>query len=94
MRAEAVESYRALPLPDTTEEHWRFTDLKDFDPTRSRSCRSCAAARHRDEAFGDDARAGRGRNRHDHGEPASRSRRAPDGVTFEPLTEEHERLYS
>jgi hypothetical protein len=32
MRTEALESYRALPLPDTTEEHWRFTDLKDFDP--------------------------------------------------------------
>ena len=32
MRAEALDSYRALPLPDTTEEHWRFTDLKDFDP--------------------------------------------------------------
>src|SRR4051794_41967959 len=32
MRAEALESYRALPLPGTTEEHWRFTDLKDFDP--------------------------------------------------------------
>jgi len=25
MRTEALESYRALPLPDTTEEHWRFT---------------------------------------------------------------------
>jgi hypothetical protein len=32
MHTEALESYRALPLPDTTEEHWRFTDLKDFDP--------------------------------------------------------------
>ena len=26
MRAEALERYRELPLPDTTEEHWRFTD--------------------------------------------------------------------
>ena len=31
-RAEALEAYRALPIPDTTEEHWRFTDLKGFDP--------------------------------------------------------------
>ena len=31
-RAEAVASYKSLPIPDTTEEHWRFTDLKDFDP--------------------------------------------------------------
>ena len=31
-RTEALERYRALPLPDTTEEHWRFTDLRGFDP--------------------------------------------------------------
>jgi molecular chaperone GrpE len=30
--AEALERYRELPLPDTTEEHWRFTDLRGFDP--------------------------------------------------------------
>src|SRR6266536_654539 len=32
VNAEARERYQALQLPDTTEEHWRFTDLKDFDP--------------------------------------------------------------
>src|SRR5207244_3530261 len=31
-RADGLAAYRALPLPDTTEEHWRFTDLKGFDP--------------------------------------------------------------
>jgi Fe-S cluster assembly scaffold protein SufB len=31
-RAELLERYRALPLPTTTEESWRFTDLKGFDP--------------------------------------------------------------
>src|SRR5215208_4152478 len=31
-RAEALERYRSLPVPDTTEEHWRFTDLRGFDP--------------------------------------------------------------
>ena len=31
-RSDALERYRALPLPDSTEEHWRFTDLKGFDP--------------------------------------------------------------
>ena len=31
-RAEALERYRELPVPDTTEEHWRFTDLRGFDP--------------------------------------------------------------
>jgi Fe-S cluster assembly protein SufD len=32
VRAEALERYRELPVPDTTEEHWRFTDLRGFDP--------------------------------------------------------------
>jgi len=31
-RAELLERYRAMPLPTTTDEHWRFTDLKGFDP--------------------------------------------------------------
>jgi Fe-S cluster assembly protein SufD len=28
----ALERYRELPLPTTTEEAWRFTDLRGFDP--------------------------------------------------------------
>ena len=31
-RTQALERYRSLPVPDTTEEHWRFTDLRGFDP--------------------------------------------------------------
>src|SRR5918997_514381 len=31
-RAELLERYRALPMPSTTDEHWRFTDLRGFDP--------------------------------------------------------------
>src|SRR4029453_18627555 len=31
-RTDALEAYARLPIPDTTEEHWRFTDLKGFDP--------------------------------------------------------------
>src|SRR5829696_7991702 len=31
-RSELLERYRALPLPTTTDEAWRFTDLKGFDP--------------------------------------------------------------
>jgi Fe-S cluster assembly protein SufD len=31
-RAELLERYRSIPLPTTTDEHWRFTDLKGFDP--------------------------------------------------------------
>jgi Fe-S cluster assembly protein SufD len=31
-RPELLERYKALPLPTTTDESWRFTDLKGFDP--------------------------------------------------------------
>jgi Fe-S cluster assembly protein SufD len=31
-RAEALERYRSIPLPTTSEEAWRFTDLSGFDP--------------------------------------------------------------
>jgi len=88
-RAEALERYRSLPLPDTSMEAWRFTDLRGFDP----------------DAFGENghvqvsgttpnsdmlsidvsgtAVAGGG---------AIEIVRAPDGVEFAPLPEDHERL--
>ena len=31
-RTDLLERYRALPLPTTKDESWRFTDLKGFDP--------------------------------------------------------------
>ena len=31
-RSDALAAWEALPIPDTTEEHWRFTNLRDFDP--------------------------------------------------------------
>ena len=31
-RTDLLERYRALPLPTTSDEAWRFTDLKGFDP--------------------------------------------------------------
>jgi Fe-S cluster assembly protein SufD len=31
-RTEALERYNALALPSTSDEHWRFTDLRGFDP--------------------------------------------------------------
>jgi Fe-S cluster assembly protein SufD len=31
-RPDLLERYRSLPLPSTTDEPWRFTDLKGFDP--------------------------------------------------------------
>jgi len=90
MRAEALESYRALPLPDTTQEHWRFTDLKDFDP----------------DSFGHDPVSDTGTGPSETildldvagiatiTESGVHIERAPEGVTFAPLTEDDERLYS
>jgi hypothetical protein len=31
-RAELLKRYEALPMPTTTDESWRFTDLRGFDP--------------------------------------------------------------
>ncbi len=31
-RGELLERYQALSLPTTKDEHWRFTDLRGFDP--------------------------------------------------------------
>jgi Fe-S cluster assembly protein SufD len=89
-RAEAIESYRGLPLPDTTEEHWRFTDLKDFDPDSF------------GRASGSDPKTGPTETMLDLDvaglatitEAGIQIERAPEGITFAPLTEEHERLYS
>jgi Fe-S cluster assembly protein SufD len=90
VKAEALERYQALPLPDTTEEHWRFTDLSGFDP----------------DAFpqvpGSDLRTGPGATMLDLDvaglatitEAGIAVDRAPDGITFAPLDESHERLYS
>ena len=32
MRTALLERYQALPFPTTTDEPWRFTDLRGFDP--------------------------------------------------------------
>ena len=87
-RSELLERYRALPLPTTADEHWRFTDLKGFDP---------------DAWSGDDAGAasppatmleleasGIAHVREDVLEIVS----APEGVRFEALPEDHELLHS
>jgi Fe-S cluster assembly protein SufD len=88
-RAEALERYRELPLPDTTEEHWRFTDLRGFDPDSfgRDGGQSLATA---PATLLDLDVAGLATVTEDGVE----IERAPDGVTFAPLTEEHERLYS
>jgi Fe-S cluster assembly protein SufD len=89
-RADALEAYRTLPLPDTTEEHWRFTNLKGFEPD--------SYGQGLTPAVGDTAT--RGMLDLDVAGVATISEsgvvveRAPEGVTFAPLPEDHERLYS
>jgi Fe-S cluster assembly protein SufD len=88
-RAELLERYRALPLPTTSDEHWRFTDLKGFDP----------------DSFGHvdvsetETRPGESMLEIDvaafatAGEGGLEIERAPEGVTFAPLPESHELLH-
>jgi Fe-S cluster assembly protein SufD len=90
-RPDLAERYAALPLPTTADEHWRFTDLKDFDPAafgqngRVRGQNPAEAVP--DVAMLDIEADGLAIV----SEAGIEIVRAPDGVTFEPLRE-HERL--
>src|SRR5919201_5362202 len=85
-RTAALEAYRALPLPDTSEEHWRFTDLRGFDPDSFGEQAASAAV----ETMLELDVAGSARV----AAAGIEIERAPEGVTFAPLSEEHERLHS
>ena len=89
-RAELIERYRALPVPTTADEHWRFTDLRGFDPdafasnghvpgsdTGPRPARTMLDIDAAGVAAVDEDRI--------------EIERAPEGIVFEPLRE-HERL--
>ena len=84
-RVEALERYRSLPIPDTTQEHWRFTDLRGFDP---------------DAFSGEGAAAGSPPSMLELDvaaeaivtETGIEISRAPEGIRFEALDESHERL--
>ena len=87
-RAELIERYRALPLPTTTDEHWRFTDLSGFDPdawTSNGGGEIAAPASMLDVDVAGVAHVG---------ESGIEIERAPDGVRFEPLSDDHELLHS
>jgi Fe-S cluster assembly scaffold protein SufB len=89
VRSDVLDRYRALPLPDTTEEHWRFTDLAGFDPDAFTSDGAAAQRGPAPETLRLDAS---GVATID--EQGVVVDRAPEGVTFVPLSEETERLYS
>jgi Fe-S cluster assembly protein SufD len=82
MRADLLERYRALPLPTTSDEHWRFTDLRGFDPDRWTA--TGAPAGEPSSMLEVDA-AGVAWA----GEAGLSVHRAPAGIRFEPLTEGH-----
>ncbi len=87
-RAELLERYRELPLPTTKDEHWRFTDLKGFDPdawTANGAAEIAAPPALIDVDVAGVAYVG---------EAGIEIERAPDGIRFEPLPEDHELLYS
>jgi Fe-S cluster assembly protein SufD len=85
-RADALAAYERLPVPDTSEEHWRFTDLAGFDPD---SFSVTDAGTVSDTMVELDVS---GRATVTAG--GIEIERAPAGITFEPLPEDHERLYS
>jgi Fe-S cluster assembly protein SufD len=87
-RSDILERYRALPLPTTKDEHWRFTDLTGFDPDAwvgNGATESPFAPSLLDLDVGGVAQVDEG-GIHIEG--------APDGIRFERLPEDHELLHS
>jgi len=87
-RSDARERYAALPLPTTKDEHWRFTDLKGFDPDGWESNGAACALSPPSLIELDVAGVAHA------SEGALRIVSSPDGIRFEPLPEDHELLYS
>ena len=85
-RAELLERYRALPMPSTTDEHWRFTDLRGFDPEAFTKNGVVAEPEPLETMLDVDVA---GLAVVDEGRVSIV--KSPDGVTFEPFTD-HERL--
>ena len=86
-RAAAAARYAELPLPDTTQEHWRFTDLKGFDPDAF-TTNGHVEVPGTETMLELDA-AGLATVT----ESGVQIERAPEGVTFELLDENHPRLH-
>ena len=87
-RAEHLERYRALPLPTTKDEHWRFTDLAGFDPDAWSANGATEIASPPSMLELDAAGVVH------FGEAGLDIQLAPDGITLAPLPEDHALLYS
>jgi len=85
-RPELLERYGALPFPDTTQESWRFTDLRGFDPDAFTGNGATAVVR--PGSLLDLEVAGVASV----GEAGIEIERAPEGIVFEPLSDDHPRL--
>ena len=87
-RDEHLERYRALPLPTTKDEHWRFTDLAGFDPDAWSANGATEIASPPSMLELDAAGVVH------FGEAGLDIQLAPDGITLAPLPEDHALLYS
>jgi Fe-S cluster assembly protein SufD len=85
-RAQLLERYQVLPFPTTSDEHWRFTDLKGFDPD-SFSANGAKTVERAGSMLDVETAALAHVS-----EAGIEIERAPEGVVFEPLTEKHELL--
>jgi len=84
-RDQLLERYRALPLPTTKDESWRFTDLRGFDPDSfTASGDGTAPQRLLDIGVSGLVTVT---------ESELTIERAPEGITFERLDENHPRLH-
>src|SRR3954453_13114503 len=86
-RTEALDRYRELPVPSTTEEHWRFTNLRGFDPESFSGTEATGAAPSSMVALDVAAEAVVT-------EGGIEITRPPAEIRFEPLADAHERLGS
>ena len=85
-RAAALKRYRELPLPTTSEEGWRFTDLTGFDPDAyelAEPPRPAEIAPLVELEFAGSARIDEG---------GVEIAKAPEGVVFAPLDEKDKRI--
>jgi Fe-S cluster assembly protein SufD len=88
-RTAALDRYNELPLPDTAQEAWRFTDLRGFDPDSFGHVSVSDAGTGPQQTMLDLDVAGLAVVT----EAGIAIERAPDGIRFEPLTDAAERLY-
>jgi Fe-S cluster assembly protein SufD len=82
-RTDLLERYQALPLPTTRDEHWRFTDLRGFDPDAFAQNGNRAASPAAAESMLEIDVSGFASV----SENGIEIERAPDGIVFEPLGE-------